>query len=138
LAKSVLIDTQMNVHQYEGPTFKVFLEEEALIVIDIKPGSSCNLEGAIDIIDAIRKLSNGSSFMVLADISKLIGMSADGRAYVRKEGFKIPHMEKIALIVGNPLSRIVGSFYIGLSRPPMPIKLFDNKEKAKTWLLDHQ
>ena len=39
-----------------------------------------------------------------------------------------------ALIVTNPLSRALASFAIGLSKPQMPIKLFDTVEKGVEWL----
>ncbi len=39
-----------------------------------------------------------------------------------------------ALIVNNPLSRAIASFAIGLSKPQVPIKLFDTVEKGAAWL----
>ncbi len=39
-----------------------------------------------------------------------------------------------ALIVGSALSRALGSFFIGLTRPKVPTKLFDNIENGVEWL----
>lgn len=39
-----------------------------------------------------------------------------------------------ALIVNNPLSRAIASFAIGLSKPQVPVKLFDTIEKGIEWL----
>lgn len=39
-----------------------------------------------------------------------------------------------ALVVDNPLSRALGSFFIGLSKPRIPTKLFDSLEKSLEWL----
>jgi hypothetical protein len=39
-----------------------------------------------------------------------------------------------ALIVNNALSRAIASFAIGLSKPQVPIKLFDSVEKGIEWL----
>lgn len=39
-----------------------------------------------------------------------------------------------ALVVDNALSRALGSFFIGLTRPRTPTKLFDTVEKAIEWL----
>jgi hypothetical protein len=38
------------------------------------------------------------------------------------------------LVVESALSRALGSFFIGLSRPVVPTKLFDTVEKAVEWL----
>jgi hypothetical protein len=39
-----------------------------------------------------------------------------------------------ALVVESALSRALGSFFVGLSRPVVPTKLFDSIEKAIEWL----
>jgi hypothetical protein len=39
-----------------------------------------------------------------------------------------------ALIVENALSRALGSFYVGLTRPKVPTKLFDTVENGVRWL----
>jgi hypothetical protein len=39
-----------------------------------------------------------------------------------------------ALVVGNPLSRALGSFFIGLTRPRVPTRLFDSVENGVQWL----
>lgn len=39
-----------------------------------------------------------------------------------------------ALVVENALSRALGSFFIGLTRPHVPTRLFDSVDKAIEWL----
>ena len=39
-----------------------------------------------------------------------------------------------ALVVGNALSRALGSFFVGLNRPRVPTKLFDSLENGLQWL----
>ncbi len=39
-----------------------------------------------------------------------------------------------ALVVESALSRALGSFFIGLTRPKVPTKLFDTIEKGVEWL----
>ncbi len=38
------------------------------------------------------------------------------------------------LVVENALSRALGSFFVGLSRPHVPTRLFNSVEKAVEWL----
>jgi SpoIIAA-like len=42
----------------------------------------------------------------------------------------------IAILVHNPLGRIVVNLFVGLQKPPYPIKIFkpDEIDKAKDWL----
>ena len=39
-----------------------------------------------------------------------------------------------ALVVDSPLSRALASFFIGLTKPKIPLKLFDTVEKSVEWL----
>ncbi len=39
-----------------------------------------------------------------------------------------------ALIVNSALGRAIGSFFLGLSRPPVPTQLFDTIDGALAWL----
>jgi hypothetical protein len=39
-----------------------------------------------------------------------------------------------ALVVGSPVSRVIGNFFVGLNRPKYPCKIFDEAEAAEAWL----
>lgn len=39
-----------------------------------------------------------------------------------------------ALLVGNPVSRIIGNFYLGISKTSMPVRMFTEREEAIAWL----
>jgi hypothetical protein len=40
----------------------------------------------------------------------------------------------VALIVTNPLARAIASFFLGLTRPAVPTKLFESVEDAASWV----
>ena len=42
----------------------------------------------------------------------------------------------VALIVGTPLSRMMGNLFINMKRPTTPLHLFDNEASATAWLHD--
>jgi hypothetical protein len=44
----------------------------------------------------------------------------------------------VALIVTNPLARAIGSFFLGLTRPAVPTKLFESVADAATWVATQQ
>jgi len=41
-----------------------------------------------------------------------------------------------ALIVSNPVSRIMGNFYMGINKTKMPVRMFATTMDAKNWLKD--
>ncbi len=40
----------------------------------------------------------------------------------------------VAVIVGTPLSRMMGNLFIHVSRPRMPLRLFEDEASALAWL----
>jgi hypothetical protein len=43
-------------------------------------------------------------------------------------------LKAAALIVGNPVSRIMGNFYMGINKTKMPVRMFTRISDAKKWL----
>lgn len=39
-----------------------------------------------------------------------------------------------ALVVGSPVSRVIGNFFVGLNRPRYPYRIFDDPALATEWL----
>jgi hypothetical protein len=40
----------------------------------------------------------------------------------------------VALLVGSPMSRAIGNFFIGLNKPLIPTRLFVSEPEALAWL----
>ena len=40
----------------------------------------------------------------------------------------------VGILVGSPLSRVVGNFFIGLNKAPIPTRLFSAEPEALRWL----
>ncbi len=40
----------------------------------------------------------------------------------------------IAMLINSPGSRIIGNFFLGINKPSVPTKLFNEKNKAIEWL----
>jgi hypothetical protein len=45
-----------------------------------------------------------------------------------------PAARKIVFLVKNPVTRVLGSFFIGIQNPKVPTKMFGKKEDAIKWL----
>ncbi len=42
--------------------------------------------------------------------------------------------KKALLLIGSPVSRVIGNFFMGLNKPIYPTKLFTDPQKAIRWL----
>src|ERR1700756_4774181 len=42
--------------------------------------------------------------------------------------------KNFSILIESPLSRIIGNFFMGLNKPSVPAKLFNNEQDAIAWL----
>ncbi len=76
---------------------------------------------------------SGKRCGVVVQMDRLFGQDAASRQ-IYAEGMKPEFFFGAALVVPSPLSRAIGSFFIGLSKPPIPTRLFKSVDEALAWL----
>lgn len=92
-----------------------------------------SLADAEENLAAMARLTGGRRLPVLVDLREVRSQSAEARAYFA--GPKATAVSSaVALVVGSPLSRMVGSFYLGFNRPETPTRLFTSPAEAEAWL----
>ena len=57
---------------------------------------------------------------------------ASARGLSGPEALVVSHA--VALLVGSPLSRAIGNFYLGFNRPTVPTRIFNAEAAALEWL----
>jgi hypothetical protein len=88
-------------------------------------------EDAIAATDAMTKLTGGKRVPLLVDAHDAGPQSRAARSeFVRRDDL----VSAVALLGATPLSRMMGNFFIAVSRPTMPTKLFDDESSALAWL----
>jgi len=43
---------------------------------------------------------------------------------------------RVAMLVGSPVSRVMGNIFLGLNRTSFPIRLFETESSARAWLCE--
>ena len=104
-----------------------------IIFIDVVPKAAIDLEETEALVHDIKMLSAGTKRPVLADIRKVTNLSSDSRSYLKQLDFLQEHICASAIVVHSPASKLIGSLFLGFLRPPYPIELFSNFDKAKKW-----
>lgn len=111
-------------------TAEVQLLEDNIVFINILPKAEIFLEDANKLYDAVMKLAEGNLYPLLIDAKSIVSMDRDARKRFSHE----ETVSAVALIVGTPLSKIIGNFFIGLNKTAIPFKLFSSKSDALEWL----
>jgi hypothetical protein len=70
----------------------------------------------------------------LMDISLVRSLSRDARNYYTRSPEANALYSCVALVVGSPLSSAVGNFFIGINKPPMPIRVVTSETDGLAWL----
>jgi hypothetical protein len=116
-----------NTHYY-------LLSDDVLIVL---PDQGLRDDGAsarinIDFQSAYARML-GRRCCVIVVLDSLSSQDSEARR-IYAAGMQPSLFYAAALIVTNPLARAIGSFFLGLTRPAVPTKLFESVEDAANWV----
>jgi len=78
-----------------------------------------------------RRLGRPGATVVM--LGRLVAQDAGARR-VYAAGMSPDAFFATALVVSNGLSRAIGSFFLGLARPRIPLRMFDSYEAALAWI----
>ena len=118
----------------ETRTTKMWLDDEGIIRIMTKPGvTKQTLSDAVENMEAVDKLRLGKKRLLFIDIREAKSTDAEGRRYYSRTELG-EHFSAGAFVIDSPLSRVIGSLFLGISKPPFPVMLFTEPEKALDWL----
>ncbi len=113
----------------------ISLRAPGIVWIDYNAGAHDTIDDAVAHVEAQELLGRGEPRPTLIDIRAMSGIDKEARAYYT--GDKAEHVNKAtALVVKSRISRVIGSFFIGLNRPHRPTKLFTSPEDARAWLAE--
>ena len=109
------------------------LRDDGILHTECLPNTVMTLEDARESTRISGEMVNHQPLPLLCDLTNVVKMSQDCRTH-----FSGPEhaktFSKCALIVTNPVSRMIGNFFLGLNRPLKPTRLFTLKEDALKWL----
>lgn len=97
------------------------------------PNAVVELADAEENLEACLALTAGRPRPAIIDLRQIRSQSAAARDY-----FAGPRANRVstavALLVGSPLSRVLGNFYLGFNRPKEPTRLCGSEAEAEAWL----
>ena len=70
---------------------------------------------------------------VYIEMGEIKSMTKDARDLFASE-FGYKNIKACSLLVGSSFNRFIGNFFLSISRPKAPTRLFTKKEKALEWL----
>jgi len=117
----------------EVRTHLIWLEDDGIVRVKVKPNIQIALEDAQAAIRAVSSVCGGKTRPALVDMRGLVAMEREARLYFAgEETAKVE--SAAALIIESPLSKAIGNFFMGLNKPLIPTRLFTSEAEALAWL----
>lgn len=114
-------------------TAKITLGEDGIVRIRVLLGTRETIATAQENSAAFRDLCGKKQHPVLIDMAGALWAPQEVRRFYSDMSLSSP-VAAAALIVPNPVSRVIGSFYLGFNKPRHPVKLFTSETPAIEWL----
>lgn len=87
----------------------------------------------IDAQERVRNNMNKKKTRVIVDMTSVFEVSKEARDYFANE--RTASIQRAtALLIGSPVSRVIGNFFLGMNKPITPTRLFTNSKEAIKWL----
>jgi hypothetical protein len=121
---------------YQTALLNCWFDEHGILISESKP-----IEKSIEHYDELFELYNTLSdngtkkLCTMGNISKSQELTKHVRDYI--SGQLPKYIKAMALVSNSAVGKMVGNFFIILSRPPYPTRIFSNKEDAINWLKEH-
>lgn len=112
---------------------RLSLDDDGICRIIWADGAEVTLEDARDVMAAYRKINDGRRLPLLIDTKTMHSFAREARQYFASEEAAAA-ASAAAILVETPVSKVLGNFYIGLSSPHLPSRLFTSEEEALAWL----
>lgn len=92
-----------------------------------------DLQTVQKLVEDRKKVFNGITYPVIANVISVKSSTKAARDFFASET-GCEGINAAAVIINSPVGSIIGNFYIRISRPLRPTKLFTDVTQAKKWL----
>lgn len=122
-----------NNGEIELTAFYTKMGDDGIAYTRVKQGAEITITEALENTQLVSSFYIDKEFPLLVDCRGIKSMSKEARDHFAVKD-RSSAVNAFALVVSSPLSSIIGSFFMGLSNPRIPAKLFHKEEDAIKWL----
>jgi hypothetical protein len=110
----------------------VVLRDDGLLVYYPIPGAVITHQGALQVLELGLQIADSPkpALVLMQDMARV---DREARTFFASEEY-VQLASQTALVVGSPVSRVIGNFFVGLNRLKFPCKVFEDPQLAVAWL----
>lgn len=106
--------------------------KDGVFHMEYNPIELLDLDIAKEIVKDRIAFKAGNSYPSLFDIRKVNSTTKEGRDFMANEGNDL--VLASSLLVSSSVTRMIGNFFMTVSRPKNPTRLFTDEQEAWDWL----
>ena len=123
----------MEKDTFKTRTTRFHLDEQGILYMAIEGNPEMVLEDAIENMNMIKELVPKMPRLLLTDIRNVKSTSKAYRDYFSQDEQQ-KEISVLAVLVGSPVSKIMGNLFLSINKPTYPMKLFSEETEAIKWL----
>lgn len=120
------------VHETYENDYAYFELKEDILFITYKSNLTLNLKVAQLVVTDRIRFQNEKAYLVLCDIRGIVHSEKAGRDYLAHTGSLL--IKAVSLLVNESVLLYMTTFYLQVSRPPVPTQIFTNEVGALAYL----
>lgn len=116
---------------YENNYVKIWFDGDFMFVL--YKSKILDLEIAKSLVETRLLAANGTAYPTYIDVTQVKSINKEAREYFASEnGYKL--ITAASLLVNSSVGKFLGNFFLKINKPPVPVKIFTDKEQALEWL----
>lgn len=117
----------------ETRTGRCWLRGDGILQWEGIPDATHSLKDAAENVAALARVARGQHCPSLICLRSILAIDRDARQYYA--GPEAANASTAIGMVGEfPVARVIGTFFLGLNKPSMPVQLFSSETEALDWL----
>ena len=123
----------MKRNEMTTETGTLFLDERDIVHVTALPGVEETLDQAKASVEAIWQVAEAQRRPLLLDMRQIKAQKREVRDYYASQEAAQKY-RAVAILVGSPISKVIGNIFLGIGKLPVPTKLFSSDQEALVWL----
>jgi len=112
---------------------RLWIGSDGILRMTNLPGTEETIIEARENVAVGSKLQGGGKSHVLVDIRGIKSITKEARDYYSGDE-AAKYTSACAILVGSPLTKVIGNFYLGINKTSFPLKIFSSEAMAVEWL----
>jgi len=131
-----MLQLPKNNEYIETSCYYTWLGSDNICRTKAKDGAEVHLKEARENSVAVLSFHRDKKYPILVDATQIKSIDKEARDFFSLQNRPSP-VNAIAIIIGSPISRVIGNFFIGLNKSRVPNKLFTAEKPAIEWLSNY-